>query len=224
MALRNKLQALHALGADIMVIQECSRPDINKIARSEGWSSWFVGDNPNKGLAVLAKAPWIIRKARVLKPKWTGKLTIDGPALIELFPVWAHRSESPAAEYIEQVHLLLDIIERALVSPFTIVAGDFNSHSRWDRSYRIKNHTAAVERFHKLGLKSAYHEFSGDLQGAEEKCPTHWHLKNKNKPYHVDYIFLGRDLLPKRRAVVVGGCDDWLSLSDHAPLLVEIDL
>ena len=223
-ALHRKHQNLLTLDADLIVIQECSKPDIEQFSRSEGWSSWWVGSNPiKKGLGVLVKAPWVVRKAEALTPKWTGKVVIDGPESIELFPVWAHMSETPTVEYIEQVHLLLDIIEKTPIFPFTIVAGDFNSNSIWDGGYK-RNHTAAVERFRKLGMESAYHVFFGIPQGAERRHPTLWFRKNKDNPYHIDYAFLNRPLLSKLRNVVVGPCEDWLSSSDHAPVLVELDL
>ena len=135
MALQKKHEKLLKFGADIMVIQECSRRFIRQINRSEGWSSAWFGKNPNKGLAILARAPWIIRESQALRPKWTARVVIDGPKSIELFPVWACKSNRPAKEYIEQVHGLLDFIERTSLFPFTIIVGDFNSNSRWDKGY-----------------------------------------------------------------------------------------
>jgi exodeoxyribonuclease-3 len=223
MGLKKKHPKLLTLGADLLAIQECSRTDIKQLGQSPGWSSIWFGKNKHKGLGVLAKAPWIIREAHALKPRWTGKLLIDGPASLELFPVWACTSKRPAKAYIEQVHLLLDGMEQAPVSPLTIVAGDFNSNSRWDSDHRLYSHSAAVERFRKLGMKSAYHEFLGTPQGAEPH-PTFWFRKNKRTVYHIDYAFLSRPLLSKLRNVAVGHCDDWLSFSDHAPVLVELDL
>jgi endonuclease/exonuclease/phosphatase family metal-dependent hydrolase len=144
---------------------------------------------------------------------------------IEVFPVWAHKDKSPGAEYIEQVHLLLDIIEQTPTSPFTIVVGDFNSNSRWDNEYGNKNHSSAIERFRRLGLESAYHKFFRDPQG-EERHPTLWFRKSRDATdhYHIDYVTLSPSLLSKLRNVVVGCRNDWLSLSDHAPVLVELDL
>jgi len=222
MGLGKKHPKLLTLGAEVMVIQKCSRPDTEQLSRAPEWSSSWFGKNHNKGLGVLVKAPWVIREAQALKPKWAGKVVIDGHASIEVFPVWAHMSERPNVEYIEQVHLLLDIIEKTPISPFTIVAGDFNSNSIWDGGYK-RNHSAAVERFRKLGMESAYHVFSGEPQGAE-RHPTLWFRKKKDNPYHIDYAFLSRPLLSKLKGVVVGRCEDWLSLSDHAPVLVELDL
>jgi hypothetical protein len=178
MGLKKKHQKLLTLGADILVIQECSQPDIEHLSRTSEWSSSWFGKNHNKGLGILVKAPWVIREAQALKPQWAGKLVIDGPASIELFSVWACKSKSPAQEYIEQVHLLLDIIEQTPLSPFAIVVGDFNSNSVWDSGYRLNNHTAAVGRFRKLGMEGAYHEFFGDSQRAE-RHPTLWFRKNE---------------------------------------------
>jgi len=223
-ALHKKHQKLLTLDADIIVIQECSKPDIERISHSEGWSSWWLGKHQTKGLGVVVKKPWAIREAQSLKPKWAGRLVIEGPTSIELFPVWAHKSKSPVVEYIEQVHLLLDIIEQIPLPAFSIVAGDFNSSPRWDNDYGSKNHSAAIDRFRKLGLESAYHVFSGDRQGAERQHPTHWQRKNRDAPYHVDYAFLSRALMSKLSDVVIGRSDDWLSLSDHAPVLVDLDL
>lgn len=221
--LHKKHRELLSLGAGLMAIQECSKVDVEQFSRSEACSSWWVGsDVTKKGLAVVAKPPWFIRKAESLTPKWAGRVVIDGPVTIELFPVWAHKSKSPAIEYIEQVHQLLDIIETTAVSPFTIIAGDFNSNSIWDKDYK-KNHSAAVERFRRLAMESAYHVFSGISQGVE-RDPTHWNLKKKNAAFHIDYVFLSPPLLSKLRGVVVGRCDDWLSLSDHAPVVVEFNL
>jgi len=42
MALQKKYQGFLTLGADLMVIQECSQAFIEQINRSEGWSSGDV--------------------------------------------------------------------------------------------------------------------------------------------------------------------------------------
>jgi hypothetical protein len=72
-------------------------------------------------------------------------------------------------------------------------------------------------------LESAYHVSSGDDQVAERSL-THWNMKKKDAAFHIYYVFLSFPLLAKLRGVLVGHCDDWLSLSDHAPVLIELDL
>jgi len=223
MALHKKHEKLLTFGADIMVIQECSRKYVRQISRSEGWSAAWFGKNLNKGLGVIVKAPWSIREAKALKPKWIAKVIIDGPFPLELFPVWACPSERRAESYIGQVHLLLDILERKKPAHSTIIIGDFNSNSIWDGGRRINDHSAAVGRLRKLGMESAYHAFFKQTQGAEEH-PTFWFTKNTNKVYHLDYAFLSEELFSKLKRVEVGHHKDWLSLSDHAPMLVELDV
>jgi exonuclease III len=223
MALHKKSEKLHSLEADILVVQECSKWSVEDKYRSDGWTSHWLGHNPNKGLAVMARMPWQVREGRTLRPKWSSRLLIDGPVPIELFAVWACVSTRPKARYIEQVHRLLEVMERTSLSPFTVVAGDFNSNSHWDEDFDDQSHSAAVERLRRLELQSAYHAFSRDPQGAERQ-PTYWFTKSRRKAFHIDYIFLSRHLLTKLASVSVGTCDDWLPLSDHAPVLVEIDL
>jgi exonuclease III len=219
----DKHEKLVKLDADIIVIQECSELSMTEMNIPGEWNSWWIGENQNKGLGLLARAPWVILEKWALRPKWAGMAMIGGPAPIRLFPVWAHKSVSPDKEYIEQVHLLLDLIEQNPPTPFTIVVGDFNSNSKWDKDYKSCNHTQAVERFRKLGMESAYHRFFGVAQGAEEH-PTLWFRKNKHNTFHIDYVFLSQQLLPKLKGVAVGRCDDWLTFSDHASVLVDLDL
>lgn len=88
MGLKKKRQHLLNLRADVMVIQECSQQDTEQFGQTAEWSSSWFGKNQNKGLGVLAKAPWVIREAQALNTKWAGKVIIEGPASIELFPVW----------------------------------------------------------------------------------------------------------------------------------------
>jgi endonuclease/exonuclease/phosphatase family metal-dependent hydrolase len=140
---------------------------------------------------------------------------------VELFAVWACKGGISAQEYIGQIHILLGAIEQAPLGENTIVTGDFNSNSIWDSVDGVNNHSAAVERFRKLGLQSAYHVFSGDSQGAERQA-THWNMKQRTAAYHIDYAFLSQSLVSKLRNVELGGRDDWLSISDHASMLVEL--
>ena len=222
MALHKKHEKLLSLGADIMVIQECSRKFTKQINRTEGWSSAWFGRNSNKGLGVIVRAPWIIREAKALEPQWIAKLVVDGPLPFDLYPVWACVGIRRAEAYIGQVHRLLDILERTRPANATIIVGDFNSNSIWDGGRRINDHSAAVKRLRNLGLESAYHAFFKQTQGAEEH-PTFWFTKNKKKVYHLDYIFLSEQLFPKLKHVEVGHHKDWLSFSDHAPVVVDLD-
>jgi hypothetical protein len=60
-------------------------------------------------------------------------------------------------------------------------------------------------------------------QGLESR-PTYYHLWNKHSSFHIDYCFVPSSWAKQIAQVDVGGFDDWKGLSDHRPLVVDIDL
>ena len=48
--------------------------------------------------------------------------------------------------------------------------------------------------------------------------------KKDDVAQHSDYAFPSQPIVSKLKNIVIGRCDDSLSLSDHAPVLVELDL
>jgi exodeoxyribonuclease-3 len=104
----------------------------------------------------------------------------------------------------------------------TVLLGDFNSNTFWDRLYpRDANHTALVQRLHELGCVSAYHHFFGEEHGAESR-PTYFHYNHGDKPYHLDYCFVPRAWTPRIRRILVGKHDQWRRWSDHRPVVVDL--
>jgi len=223
MGIQKKREQLLRLAADVIVLQECSKKSLKDFNRGDGWSTAWFGKNKHKGLGVLVRVPWNICEKTLMTPKWAARLVIDGPISIELFPVWACRGERPGEHYIGQVHRLLDLMEQNRISPFAIVAGDFNSNAIWDGQHEINSHSDAVARLRNLGFHSAYHEFFRRAHG-QEPHPTLWFRKKKSATYHIDYAFLSRRLLSKLTRVTVGHHRRWLAFSDHAPVLIELDL
>jgi len=69
-----------------------------------------------------------------------------------------------------------------------------------------------------MGFKSCYHKLNNEDFGTEE-CATLYHTKKRDKTYHIDYVFL-KGLNPK--SIEIGSYDDWIKLSDHVPVVVEI--
>lgn len=59
-----------------------------------------------------------------------------------------------------------------------------------------------------------------ELQG-EEQTPTFYLQRNITKPYHIDYAFIPSHLLPQA-SLFIGTHHEWLEISDHMPLIVEI--
>ena len=104
------------------------------------------------------------------------------------------------------------------------VAGDFNGNAIWDAAHPKATHTMAVDLLADCGLASAYHRFCGEKHGHESReRATHYHTWNKERPFHIDYCFVPRRWVNGLHEVSVGSYDDLAELSDHRPIVVDID-
>jgi endonuclease/exonuclease/phosphatase family metal-dependent hydrolase len=154
--------------------------------------------------------------------QWIAKAKINGPIKFELYCVWASvQKQHPASRYIRQIHHLLDHIESTRPRYGVIVVGDFNSNAKWDPEHGALSHSAAVVRFGKLGLVSAYH-YKHHIEHGSERHPTIYFRKNLRASYHIDYCFVSKGLLRKRFDFRIGNKSKWMGLSDHMPLEIEI--
>jgi len=102
-----------------------------------------------------------------------------------------------------------------------VAAGDFNSNVQWDAHRPGRNHTEVVCLLNGYGLISAYHSRLGEKQGAET-CPTYYFYRHQDKPFHIDYVFVPQGW--KLRSVEVGSFREWGQLSDHVPVVVDVEV
>jgi endonuclease/exonuclease/phosphatase family metal-dependent hydrolase len=77
-----------------------------------------------------------------------------------------------------------------------------------------------VAELAEIGLQSLYHRVKNEVQGSES-IPTFYLQRNLSKPYHIDYAFVPEDLI-EGSDIEVGRSSDWLSVSDHMPLILDI--
>lgn len=238
-AFRKKYHALEAMDADILIIQECEDPaQSTKAYREWAGDYLWLGESKNKGIGIFPR-----RGNTVQKLNWSGEFTV--PGLISNSPstswrtnelrlflpfsinhtttalaVWTKGKEDHVFGYMGQFWKYLQIHHRDLSNARTIVIGDFNSNAQWDKSDRWWSHTDTVEELETLGLRSLYHRYTGEDPGKETK-PTLFLQRKQEKPYHIDYAFLSEDLV-ETASIDVGKYRDWISLSDHVPLLVRL--
>lgn len=183
---------------------------------------WF-GENKNKALAILAYRDI---KLKVLDDHNTSLQTIvpvsvsGGGFDFNLFAVWANNPDDPEGQYVEQVWKAVNHYEHLFANTHTILTGDFNSNTIWDRKYRIGNHSTVVEFLEARRIHSAYHIHYNQLQGQEEH-PTFYLYRHKNKPYHLDYCFVSEELRRRIETVEIGEHAYWAQYSDHVPVMVE---
>ena len=69
-------------------------------------------------------------------------------------------------------------------------------------------------------MQSIYHQKFGIKHG-EEKQPTLYLLKKKEKPYHIDYCFSSKSLFTKKTTFEIGKYEDWIEFSDHMPIIID---
>jgi len=111
-----------------------------------------------------------------------------------------------------------------LTSAPAIVAGDFNNHPTWDKPGRLNTHANTVEAMTGLGLISAYHAFHKVDSGKGKEPTLYWRNRTKEDPrYHIDYCFVPKSWTGLLRQVTVGSFDPWIKLSDHMPLIVDLE-
>ncbi|MDX1948243.1 MAG: endonuclease/exonuclease/phosphatase family protein [Pirellulaceae bacterium] len=203
---------LASFNADVIVLQECSPP-----SQPTETGVYFPGVN-RKGVAVLAFPPYRIVPATLdpAVPDSVFPARIEGPRSFHLLAVWAQRRPTYVRAVLDGVQRYADFIRQAP----TVIAGDFNSHPRWNERDKV-NHTALEKSLRdSFGLASAYHASSTRPVGDEE-ATLYWRWQ-ESQPFHVDYCFVPRAWTDQIRQVVVGNYADWRNLSDHRPLCVEL--
>jgi exodeoxyribonuclease-3 len=228
MAFRKKADLLLAHKPDILVIQECECPE--KMISADGMPTpncilWF-GNNQHKGLAVIAFGGIKLRELKVHSQElqMIVPIKVTGGAFdFNLFAIWANNPNDPDGQYVEQVWKAIHHYEGLLSSKKTILTGDFNSNTIWDRKRRAGNHSNIVKYLEEKGIFSAYHLHHQQMQGKEQH-PTFYLYRHRDKPYHLDYCFVSKDIAKKVCGVEVGDHTLWCQYSDHVPVIVTIEI
>lgn len=229
-----KLMALENLQPDVAIVPACACPDRlwgNQPLLAPIPMQW-VGANENKGLGVFAFNGYRIWRHADCDPDqhWLLPVEITGPVTFHLLAVWATTQRIPQAAGQEATGRPLRIVERYrdfLAAAPSIVAGDFQNNVRWDRGGKASDHAALVAGLERLGLASAYHFKTGQLHGQETAPTSYGPTRSLDGPHcHVEYCFLPVPWCSRLRHVELGGFDAWCGrgLSDHVPLIVDVDL
>ena len=69
-----------------------------------------------------------------------------------------------------------------------------------------------------------YHTWFGDQPYGRERDATHFHIGKALPPFHVDYCFIPVAWVRHITKVDVGTFAEWHTISDHAPVTVELSL
>ncbi|MBI9055966.1 MAG: hypothetical protein JEY96_19245 [Bacteroidales bacterium] len=220
MAFRKKHERVFELyDPDIVVVQECENPEKmkNNILPHVIW----VGDNPNKGLAIFSKYKINTIKSNPCDSKYFLFCEINE---ITIIAFWAmNNKDVKKLRYIGQVHEFFNKNLEILKKENVIILGDFNWNSNFDEksSYPLLgDFSELLKIFLTYDFVSAYHSFTNEQFG-KEKIPTLYFRKDENNPFHIDYVFLKEKYLITK--MDYGKFSLWKDFSDHIPIYIEID-
>ncbi len=225
MAFRKKAAHLLQYQPDILVIPECECPE--KLIFPKGVQQptdilWY-GSNHNKGLGVFSYGDYHFKLSKKHNPAFKTILPITvtgGDEEFTLFAIWANNPAEPEHQYVGQIWKAMEHYKKLIRKQKTLLIGDFNSNTIWDKPRRVGNHTDVVNVLAKKGIRSVYHHHHNQNHGTEQH-PTFALYRHKDKPYHLDYCFASADLIGKLKHVEIGAHDEWCGLSDHLPLMIE---
>lgn len=228
MAFRKKADLILSEQPDIVVVPECEHTSKITIASHLPQPThmlWF-GKNQNKGLGIFSFTDFKFRLHKAYNPdfKIIIPLTVSSKQFnFTLFAIWANNPDDREGRYITQIWKAVNHYKRSLKNKQTILIGDFNSNTIWDKPRREGNHSTVVRYLEKKGIHSVYHHYFKQRQG-EEAHPTLYMYRNQEKAYHIDYCFASEDLIKNLSSVQIGPYEIWKQHSDHVPLITTFDI
>lgn len=76
-----------------------------------------------------------------------------------------------------------------------------------------------IEKLSECGLTDTYHYLNDEKEGQESQA-TFFMYRHLDKPYHLDHVFASKGRIEDLQ---FGDAEKWIQLSDHLPLIFEID-
>ena len=225
MAFRKKYKHILPFDPDLLIVSECEHPD--KFSDKFYDDVLWIGDNKNKGLGVFSFNDFkiTIHESYCENYKYILPVIVKGNEAMNLIAIWSQNNkEDPRRRYIGEIWQSLNFYKDMLKYP-TIIAGDFNWNVIWDKEnqkYTLHGTlTDVINLLNQFEIFSMYHTFT-NVKFGTEKEPTLYFRKNKKTPYHIDYVFAPTDVVNSAKSLSIGKYEDWISLSDHMPLIAEL--
>jgi exonuclease III len=248
-----KLQTIKDFKADILVIPECRKMDMEIPDYDEQHRKWYgdhkeatgnlgeINKEKDLGIGVFWKDGITVTQL----PEWEASLSKNSdfryliPYKVEgnfdsftLIAVWTKNKnitgENDRLEYVQKAHAAIDHYKNVgLLSGQVILIGDFNSNTIWNDCYRKEqNHSALLEKLEQLGIKDC----SASL-GENRNSTYFYYTKNGEKQVIDDYCFASADIAKSAEFFVPDSKDWevsngkklWRGLSDHCPISVEFN-
>jgi exonuclease III len=139
MAFRKKAEFILIHKPDILIVPECECPDkllFNENIPKPTDMLWF-GTNQNKGLGIFSYSDSRFKLLDTHNPEFKMIIPIavtGGQYDFTLYAIWANNPGDPDGHYIEQVWKAIKHYDMNLTNKKTMLVGDFNSNTIWDRN------------------------------------------------------------------------------------------
>jgi len=112
---------------------------------------------------------------------------------------------------------LTEVLEGSQTKHRVVLGGDFNASLQIDETQPGNSHRVLFDRLREFGLVNCYDNFFQDF------VQTHRHSRS-NKPWQIDYFFLSKRIAKNLTGCGVINTDTAHRLSDHNPVVIELEL
>ena len=194
-----KIDRLFEFDADVLVVPEITCPEQAKLPDGyemvwKGITWQYACKDKWKGLGVIWK------KGEGEIPNWYNpNLFYAIPLLINdilILAIWPTKRKGVTDKklYPQIVHELINEYAPYFDSKKVIVIGDFNCYvNQRDNSKEYGDILRVNEKLSGLGLKSAYHQTTGEVFG-KELVSTYYHTFRSDMPFFIDYAYTNMEI------------------------------
>lgn len=218
-ALAEKARRLLDLRPDVAIVQECAATsELDEMVRI-GWT----GEYAYSGLAVFARSDLGVTVAGdVWDPTREWFLPVRVPSLgLDILASWAmHQRGHEDRPKQGRIHATMEHYRGFLAGGPALVIGDLNDNVIWDQK-RVPSFARLTALLGEMGLINLYYERTGETPGAESQGSLYFY-RHSDKSYLIDHAFLSGAWLARVADFKVGRASDWLDVSDHTPLILDL--
>lgn len=231
MALHLKFERLIGLQPDIAVIQECADPGIDLArGRAQPFTGYeWSGFNPNKGLGVFTFGSLL---HPVRDPSYTDEyalylpVQIEGECRLNLLAAWVVPKAPPGAT--SDPRRSLAHYAAFLSHAPAVVAGDFNMLPQQMTRRPAGSGASVAGLLRDAGLEDV-DALASELWPGRPLKRTHFHQRKPRRGFVNDYVFIPGSAASGEAGVRLAGFDvgdphEWITWSDHAPLVVDLEI
>jgi len=211
------------LAPDILVVPECDKtaPVQQELegARQTGFE--WVGRISSKGLGIFSFGDYRLSLAGFYNPnhRFVVPLEVQGPMSFLLLAVWTVPDE--IGSYVRPLVEAWKEYTPQIRAQNVVIAGDFNASVQF-RGKPNFHFSVFLNLVAESGVCSLYHETTDEPHG-QEKAPTFFLYRKRERPFHIDYMFAGAGLRSRLKSFRVGNHEDWAVHSDHMPLSAHFE-